>query len=71
MDEDDLLTAEEVATRLGVKPGWVNTMAARNEIPFVLEGSRWKATSYRFRRSEIDAWMTANEESTNRKLEGS
>ncbi len=67
---DDLLTMKEVAALLGVRPDWVYTLVARNQIPFVREGSRWRATTYRFRRSEIEAWMAANEEPATPKLKG-
>jgi excisionase family DNA binding protein len=60
MEPDELLSREEVAQLLGVKPAWVYLMAARKEIPSVLLGSRWLARSYRFRRSEIEAWIAAN-----------
>jgi excisionase family DNA binding protein len=60
MEPHELLSSEEVAQLLGVKPAWVYLMAARKEIPSVLVGTRWLARSYRFRRSEIEAWMVAN-----------
>jgi excisionase family DNA binding protein len=60
MEPHELLSADEVAQLLGVKPTWVYLMAARKKIPFVLVGTRWLARSYRFRRSEIEAWMAAN-----------
>jgi excisionase family DNA binding protein len=60
MEPDELLSSEEVAEPLGVKPAWVSLMAARKEIPFVLVGTSWLARSYRFRRSDIEAWMVAN-----------
>jgi excisionase family DNA binding protein len=60
MEPDELLSREEVAQLLGVKPAWVYLMAARKEIPSVLLGSRWLARRYRFRRSEIEAWIAAN-----------
>jgi excisionase family DNA binding protein len=60
MEPHELLSADEVAQLLGVKPTWVYLMAARKEIPSVLVGTRWLARSYRFRRSEIEAWMAAN-----------
>jgi excisionase family DNA binding protein len=68
---DDLLTMKEVAALLGVRPDWVYTLVARNQIPSVREGSRWRATTYRFRRSEIEAWMAANEEPATPKPRGS
>jgi predicted DNA-binding transcriptional regulator AlpA len=62
MEPDDLLCAEDVAELLGVKPAWIHLMDARKDIPSLLVGARWLARGYRFRRSEIEAWIAANPE---------
>lgn len=49
---DRLLTAEEVATRLGVRPQWVWAQARAGRIPHVRLG-RYR----RFRESAIEAWI--------------
>lgn len=47
-----LLTADEVASRLGVQPSWVKKAARAGRIPHVLVG-RYR----RFRWAEIEAWI--------------
>jgi excisionase family DNA binding protein len=47
-----LLTAEEVASRLGVQPSWVNKAARANRIPHICVG-RYR----RFRWPDIEAWL--------------
>jgi excisionase family DNA binding protein len=47
-----LLTAEEVAARLGVRPSWVNKAARAGRIPHVRVG-RYR----RFRWPDIEAWI--------------
>jgi len=47
-----LLTADEVASRLGVLPSWVNKAARANRIPHICVG-RYR----RFRWPEIEAWL--------------
>ena len=47
-----LLTADEVAARLGVQPSWVNKAARANRIPHVRVG-RYR----RFRWPDIEAWL--------------
>ena len=49
----DLLTAEEVAELLRVRPRWVYDAARRGEIPCVRLGRRY----VRFERSVIEAWV--------------
>jgi excisionase family DNA binding protein len=49
---DRLLTAEEVATRLGVRPQWIWARARAGHIPHVRLG-RYR----RFRESAIEAWI--------------
>ena len=49
---DRLLTAEEVAARLGVRPQWVWAQARAGRIPHVRLG-RYR----RFRESAIEAWV--------------
>ena len=50
--ERRLLSADEVATRLGVQPSWVSKAARANRIPHVRVG-RYR----RFRWSDIEAWL--------------
>jgi excisionase family DNA binding protein len=47
-----LLTADEVASRLGVQTSWVNKAARANRIPHVCVG-RYR----RFRWPDIEAWL--------------
>lgn len=47
-----LLTADELASRLGVQPSWVNKAARANHIPHVRIG-RYR----RFRWPDIEAWL--------------
>lgn len=47
-----LLTANEVAERLGVTPGWVWAQARAGRIPHVQLG-RYR----RFREEALDAWL--------------
>ena len=51
-DTTRLLTAEEVASRLGVQPSWVSKAARANRIPHVCVG-RYR----RFRWPDIEAWL--------------
>lgn len=51
-DETRLLTATELAVRLGVQPSWVNKAARANGIPHVRVG-RYR----RFRWPDIEAWL--------------
>lgn len=54
--EDRLLTAAEAARYLGYAEGTVRNKAAAGEIPTVKLG-----TALRFRRSELDAWITGQD----------
>jgi excisionase family DNA binding protein len=47
-----LLTAEQVAARLGVLPSWVSKAARADRIPHIRVG-RYR----RFRWQEIEAWL--------------
>jgi excisionase family DNA binding protein len=49
---DKLLTAEEVADRLGMRTDWVWAQARANRIPHVRLG-RYR----RFRESAVDEWL--------------
>ena len=49
---DRLLTAQEIAERLGVNPHWVSAQARAGRIPHVRLG-RYR----RFRESAIEAWI--------------
>jgi excisionase family DNA binding protein len=51
-DVTRLLTADEVASRLGVQPSWVNKAARADRIPHVCVG-RYR----RFRWLDIEAWL--------------
>ncbi len=51
-DPTRLLTAEEVASRLGVQPSWVSKAARANRIPHICVG-RYR----RFRWPDIEAWL--------------
>lgn len=51
-DTTRLLTAEEVASRLGVQPSWVSKAARANRIPHICVG-RYR----RFRWPDIEAWL--------------
>ena len=50
--ERRLLSADEVATRLGVQPSWVSKAARANRIPHVRVG-RYR----RFRWSDNETWL--------------
>lgn len=49
---EDLLTIEEVAKILKVKPAWLYTAAQRGDVPRVKVGK-----FVRFRESELNAWI--------------
>ncbi len=51
-DTTRLLTAEEVASRLGVQTSWVSKAARANRIPHICVG-RYR----RFRWPDIEAWL--------------
>jgi excisionase family DNA binding protein len=51
-DTARLLTAEEVASRLGVQTSWVSKAARANRIPHICVG-RYR----RFRWPDIEAWL--------------
>jgi excisionase family DNA binding protein len=51
-DATRLLTAEEVASRLGVQTSWVSKAARANRIPHICVG-RYR----RFRWPDIEAWL--------------
>jgi excisionase family DNA binding protein len=50
--ENDILTLEEVAAYLKLKPQTIYTWAQEKKIPAVKLGKEW-----RFRRSIIDEWI--------------
>ena len=58
-DEAALLTAEEVARLLRVKPATVYDAAARGRIPTVRLWEGRRKALLRFRRSEIEAFIRA------------
>lgn len=49
---DDIMTLEEVARYLKLKPQTIYTWAQNNKIPAVKLGKEW-----RFRKSVIDRWF--------------
>jgi excisionase family DNA binding protein len=49
---DDLLTAEEVASRLRVTPAWVYAQTRRRQIPHLRLGRY-----VRYRREALDKWI--------------
>jgi excisionase family DNA binding protein len=51
---DEILTLPEVAQLLKVADKTVYTMAQRGEVPAFKVGGQW-----RFRRTDLDAWMDA------------
>ena len=55
---DQVITADEVAALLRMTPAWVYSETRRNRIPHMRLGRY-----FRYRRSAIDAWMSALEES--------
>ena len=50
--EDEIMTLEEVAKYLKLKPQTIYTWAQKNKIPAAKLGKEW-----RFRRSVIDKWF--------------
>lgn len=52
-DAEELLTVEEVAQMLKVKPQWLYGAAQRGDVPRVKVGSKF----VRFRKSEIEDWI--------------
>ena len=61
---DRLLTAEEIAQRLGVTPQWVWAQARAGLIPHVRLG-RYR----RFRESAVEAWLCDLEVQDSRRLQ--
>ena len=53
---DGLMTAEEIAQRLGVKPGWVYRQSRAGSIPTVRLGRY-----YRYRLDAIEEWLAERE----------
>lgn len=56
---DRLLTAEQVADRLGMRTGWVWAQAREGRIPHVQLG-RYR----RFRESAVEAWLDQLEQAS-------
>lgn len=54
--DNGLMTADEIATRLGVKPGWVYRQSRAGLIPTVKLGRY-----YRYRRDAIERWLAERE----------
>jgi excisionase family DNA binding protein len=52
---EDIMTLEEVATYLKLKPQTIYTWAQNNKIPAVKLGKEW-----RFKKSVIDRWFDAH-----------
>lgn len=59
-NSEQLMTAQEVAGRLGVPASWVYEQSRQGRIPTVQVG-RYR----RFRREAIDAWITSIETGAN------
>jgi excisionase family DNA binding protein len=57
----EVITADEVAALLRMTPAWVYAETRRNRIPHMRLGRY-----FRYRRSAIDEWMRALEESSAR-----
>lgn len=55
-DSEALLTADEIAARLGVKPGWIYRQSRAGRIPTVRLGRY-----YRYRLDAIEAWLAERE----------
>ena len=53
---DNLMTVEELAVALRLKPQTVRNKVARREIPFVRVGRKTM-----FLRASVEAWLTQNE----------
>lgn len=58
-DRDGLLTVEDVAAILNVRPRWVYEASARGDIPRVKVGGY-----VRFHREDIDKWIEERKEAT-------
>jgi excisionase family DNA binding protein len=58
---DALLTLDEVAAYLRLSKDTVYRMAQSGKIPASKAGSQW-----RFRQSEVDAWLERNKNVTNK-----
>lgn len=54
-----LVTPEQVADHLAVSEAWVAEQARAGDIPAIKLGRYW-----RFRMSEIEAWLTSRSDST-------
>lgn len=59
MTAERLATSEEVAEALCVSPAWVQEQARAGGIPAIKLGRHW-----RFRMSEVEAWLTSRFDST-------
>ena len=60
MAETDVMTVREVAEYLKVKERTIYRLVAKGGIPAFKVGGSW-----RFRRAEIDEWITRNTEDEN------
>jgi excisionase family DNA binding protein len=49
----DLLTADQLATHLGVKVGWVKRQSRAGNIPSIKLGK-----CYRYRKADVDLWLS-------------
>lgn len=54
--ETPYLTAQEVATRLGISLPWVRKLTGAKQMPHIRIGSR-----ILYRASEVDKWLSAHE----------
>ncbi len=49
----DLLTADQLASHLGVKVGWVKRQSRAGNIPSIKLGK-----CYRYRKADVDLWLS-------------
>lgn len=49
----ELLTADQLAARLGVKVGWVKRQSRAGNIPSIKLGK-----CYRYRKADVDLWLS-------------
>ena len=65
MSGESLITPEDVAAYLSVSEAWVAEQARAGDIPALKLGRYW-----RFRRSEIDQWLTTKSVGTYKQSHG-
>ncbi|MGV1100482.1 helix-turn-helix domain-containing protein [Thiovibrio sp. JS02] len=65
VDQDNVLTIEELAVYLKISKSSLYKLAQKGEVPGQKVGKHW-----RFRRDIIDQWMAESTSATKRKDEG-